>query len=90
MAKGHKKGTLFGKPQGEVIKKPGSETKRAQEHGRSLHEQAEIDEHSPNKRIRGKGIFALNAQEHKIGKKPHHGKTKVKKTAKKRVARKRA
>lgn len=48
----------------------GSETKRGREHGLSLHAQAEKDKHSSNKRIRGKGIFALNAQEHKF----KHGK----------------
>jgi len=90
MAKGHKKGTLFGKPQGDVIKHPGSETKRAEEHGRSLHEQAEVDAKSPNKHIRGKGQFALNAQAHKIGKKPGRRKAKGKKAAKRHVARKRA
>ena len=45
-----------------VKKAAGSETKRAEEHGRSLHEQEEIDSQSPDKRIRGKGIFGLNAQ----------------------------
>ncbi len=44
------------------VKKPGSETLRAKKAGRSLHEQAEVDSHSENKRIRGKGVFALNAQ----------------------------
>lgn len=73
------KGTLFGKKPSDVIKKPGSETQRAREHGRSLHAQAEIDSHSSNKHIRGKGTFALAAQrgslsrakklDHKIGKK---------------------
>lgn len=62
MARGHKKGTLFGKKQSSIIKHPGSETKRAEENGRSVHEQAEVDKHSPNKKIRGKGTFALNAE----------------------------
>lgn len=44
----------------------GSETKRAREHGRSLKAQAEVDKHSANKTIRGKGVFALNAIEHKF------------------------
>lgn len=63
-----KKGTLFGKNPKSVIRHPGSETKRAQEHGRSLHEQAEIDSHSPDKHIRGKGNFALAAQSGKLNK----------------------
>jgi nucleoid DNA-binding protein len=91
-----KKGTLFGKPRDEVIKKPGSETKRAEEHGKSLHEQAEEDSHSSDKRIRGKGTFALNAQSHKIGKKPkaggnykrHWSQVKTKKAGRKKTARK--
>lgn len=62
MAKGYKKGTLFGKAQSKVIKKPGSETARAKRAGRSVHEQAEVDSHSENKKIRGKGQFALNAE----------------------------
>lgn len=62
------KGTLFGKPSGEVIKHPGSETARAKKNGRSLHAQAEVDKHSPNKHIRGKGTFALAAQSGKLGK----------------------
>lgn len=62
------KGTLFGKNPKSVIKHPGSETKRAKEHGRSLHEQAEIDSHSPDKHIRGKGTFALAAQSGKLSK----------------------
>lgn len=90
MAKRYKKGTLFGKPRSEVIKHPGSETRRAEEHGRSLHEQAEIDAKSPDKHIRGKGQFALNAQAHKIGKKPSHRKSKTRGTIRKRVSRKRA
>ena len=75
------------------VKKPGSETARAKAHGRSLHEQEEIDSHSPNKRIRGKGIFGLNAArgsfKHRVGKKMPPVKAKAKKTARKRVARKR-
>ena len=94
------RGTLFGKNPKDVIKHPGSETKRAQVHGRSLHEQAEIDAHSPNKHIRGKGTFALAAQsgklnkakklDHRIGKKRALAKhnRKVSK-GRKRVSRKR-
>lgn len=84
-----KKGTLFGKPRGEVIKHPGSETRRAEKNGRSLHEQAEIDAKSPDKRIRGKGQFALRAQAHKIGKKPSRKAAGARRTSKKRTTRKR-
>lgn len=51
-----------------AVRKPGSETERARRSGRTLHEQAEVDSHSPNRRIRGKGQFALNAQAGKFGK----------------------
>jgi hypothetical protein len=82
----------FKKGEWNPVKKPGSETRRAKEHGRSLHAQEEIDSHSPDKRIRGKGIFGLNAakgefkgiSKRKLGK----GKSKAKKGAK-RSARKR-
>ena len=43
------------------VKKPGSETERARRAGRSLHAQEVHDEHSPDPKIRGKGIFGLNA-----------------------------
>lgn len=64
-------------PRGEwnPVRKPGSETKRAEAHGRSLEEQAKVDSHSSDKRIRGKGIFALNAREHKF--KPRTGTKKI-------------
>ena len=84
----------FAKGKWNPVKHPGSETKRAQEHGRSLHEQEEVDSHSPDKRIRGKGIFGLNAArgsfKHAVGKKKPAGKAKVKKAPRKRTARKRA
>lgn len=35
------KGTLFGKPRGEVVKHPGSFKKAAKKHGESTHEFAE-------------------------------------------------
>lgn len=95
-----RKGTLFGKNPKDVIKHPGSETKRAEEHGRSLHEQAEIDSHSPNKHIRGKGNFALAAEsgklnkakklDHKVGKKRALKMHNRKARSRKHTARKRA
>lgn len=84
MAKGYKKGTLFGKKQSDVIKEPGSETARAERAGRSVHEQAEVDSKSPDKKIRGKGQFALNASHFKKrGHKPPKSTRVVKKTARK-------
>ena len=76
-----KKGTLFGKNPKSVIKHPGSETRRAKENGRSLHEQAEIDSHSPDKHIRGKGNFAIAAQSGKLSKAKKRDKRMGKKKA---------
>lgn len=92
MARGHKKGTLFGKKRSSIIKHPGSETKRAEENGRSVHEQAEVDRHSPNKHIRGKGTFALNAEHfHHKGNKRRRGKRTISvRSERRRVARKAA
>ncbi len=55
-------------PRGEwnPVKKPGSETERAKRHGRSIEAQAKVDEHSSDPKIRGKGVFALNARHHKF------------------------
>lgn len=53
----------------EWLKRPikaGSETERAHRHGRSLEAQAKIDEHSSDPKVRGKGVFAMNAREHKF------------------------
>lgn len=63
------------------VKHPGSETRRAKEHGRSLHAQEVHDSHSSDKRIRGKGIFGLNAAR---GKFKHAGKKKTKGSTRKR------
>lgn len=40
------KGTLFGKPRGEVVKHPGSFSKAAKKHGESTHEFAENKKHA--------------------------------------------
>lgn len=83
----------FAKGKFNPVKHPGSETKRAKEHGRSLHAQAEVDSHSPDKRIRGKGVFALNAQagkfKHRVGKRPGKLVSVKPKATRKRVSRKR-
>lgn len=84
-----KKHTLFGKPIGKVIKHPGSETRRAEENGRTVHEQAEIDKHSPDKRIRGKGTMALGFE--KMAKRRHAGKHPITKAEhRKMIVRKRS
>ena len=46
--------------------KRGAETKKAKRAGRSLHAQAEKDSHSSDPKVRGRGIFALNAQRGKF------------------------
>lgn len=43
----------------KAIKHPGRETKRAKEHGVSVHEQMVKDSHSPNKSLRGAGALGL-------------------------------
>jgi hypothetical protein len=50
-----KKGTLFGKPVGEVIRHPGALKRAAKRAGRSTHEEAESEKNSsdPHKRKRG-------------------------------------
>lgn len=79
MAHKYKKGDFH------PVKHPGSETKRAHEHGRSLHAQAEVDSHSPDKRIRGKGIFALNAQRGAFKHKAEgHSKARIRKTSRRK------
>lgn len=40
------KGTLFGKPRGEVIKHPGSFSRAAKRHGESTHAFAEKEKHA--------------------------------------------
>lgn len=42
-----------------AIKHPGRETKRAAEHGISVHEQLVKDSHSKNKSLRGAGNLGL-------------------------------
>lgn len=60
--------------------KRGAETEKAKRAGRSLEAQAEKDSHSSDPKVRGRGIFALNAREHKF--KPRTG---PKKTAHRRT-----
>lgn len=43
----------------KAIKHPGRETKRAQENGRSVHEQMEVDSKSPDPSVRGAGALGL-------------------------------
>lgn len=42
--------------------KKGAETTKAKRRGVSLHRQAEKDSHSSDPKVRGRGVFALNAQ----------------------------
>ena len=51
------KGTLFGKPRGEVIKHPGALTEAAKDHGRSKIEEADVEKHSNNPHIRARGAL---------------------------------
>jgi hypothetical protein len=52
--------------------KKGAETAKAKRRGVSLHQQAEKDSHSSDPKVRGRGVFALNAQAGKF----HHRATK--------------
>lgn len=42
-----------------AIKHPGRETRRAKEHGRTVHEQEEVDSHSKNKSVAAAGRLGL-------------------------------
>jgi hypothetical protein len=46
--------------------KRGAETAKAKRAGRSLEAQAEKDSHSSDPKVRGRGIFALNARHGKF------------------------
>lgn len=75
----------FARGEWNPVKRPGSLTHMAKRAGRSVHEEAEKLAHTPGsseqaKKLRGKGIFALNAQSHKF--KPRTG---PKKTAHRRI-----
>lgn len=50
--------TLFGKPRNEVVKHPGALKRAAERAGRSTSEEANIESHSSNKKIRGRGSLA--------------------------------
>ena|SRR6185312_8347745 len=50
-----KRGTLFGKPRGDVIKHPGALTAAAKAHGRSKLQEAEKESHSSDPSIRARG-----------------------------------
>lgn len=58
-----------------AVKRPGRETRRAKEHGISVHQQLERDSHSSNPSLRGAGLLGLRfqAQAHaKVKAKVHH------------------
>jgi hypothetical protein len=66
MLASRKKGTLFGKPKGEVIKHPGALTAEAKASGRSKLEQAEVDSHSSDPSKRGRGLLGIRFIKRKI------------------------
>jgi len=80
--KKRKKGHLFGKPSGEIVKHPGSLTKAAEKHGKSTAEEAKEESHSPDKKIAARGRLALRF----MGKAKHGN---IKKKGKKRHSQKR-
>jgi hypothetical protein len=57
-----------------AVKHPGRETRRAKEHGVSVHQQLETDSHSSNRSLRAAGNLGLRFEGHKggiQGKEPH-------------------
>jgi len=83
-AKKRKKGNLFGKPSGEVVKHPGAVKEAAARHGKSTLEEAKSEASSPNKSIASRGRLALRF----MGKAKHGNikKAKAKKHNRKRVS----
>ena len=61
-----KKGTLFGKPYGSVIKHPGAETAAAKRNGRTTLQEAEVESHSKNPHIRARGLLAKRFIQKKV------------------------
>lgn len=66
----------FARGEWNPVKRPGSLTRMAKKSGRSVHAEAEKLAHTPGasaeaKKMRGKGIFALNAEAHRF--KPRTG-----------------
>ncbi len=84
-SKKRKKGHLFGKPVGEVVKHKGSLTRAAKQHGKSVPEEAKAEAASPDKHIAARGRLAMRfegkAKHGNIKRAKHH-----KKHAHKRVA----
>lgn len=81
-SKKNKKGHLFGKPSGEVVKHPGAVKEAAAKHGKSTAEEAKEEASSPDKSKAARGRLALrfmgkakhgNIKKAK-GHKKHHGK----------------
>ena len=58
MASKYKKGTLFGKPKGEVVKHPGALKAAEKRHGVSTKQEAQKESHSSNPKIRSRGNLA--------------------------------
>jgi hypothetical protein len=57
--KKRKKGHLFGKPSGEVVKHPGAVKAAAARHGKSVLAEARMEAKSSNKHIAARGRLAL-------------------------------
>jgi hypothetical protein len=83
-SKKRKKGHLFGKPSGEVVKHPGSLKKAAAKHGVSTKEEAEEESKSSDPKIRSRGNLgkrflgvAKHGNIHKKGKKKGHSKRRI-------------
>jgi hypothetical protein len=87
MSKGkYKKGTIFGKPKGAVVKHPGALKAAAKRHGLTTKEEAAKESHSSNPKIRSRGNLAKRF----LGTAKRGNIPKRKAKGHKRVARKRA
>jgi hypothetical protein len=56
-----------------AVKRPGRETRRAKEHGVSVHQQLETDSHSANPSLRAAGNLGLRFEGMSHGKKKKSG-----------------
>ena len=80
-----KKGHLFGKPSGQVVKHPGAVKEAAAKHGVSTAEEAKRESKSPDKHIAARGRLAMRfqgkAKHGNIKKAKHHNKHHQKRVA---------
>ena len=82
--KTRKKGHLFGKPSGDVVRHPGAVKKAAAKHGRSVAEEAKAEANSPDKHVAARGRLAMRFKG--MAKHGNIKKAKGKKHAHKRVS----